>query len=214
MVHSIRAIVGPLEVITNVMHAAGSPRATDLPSGMAIIPLGEPQIAMLAGDDSRERIAGFGDLSSGLERRLAALAARGAFAYIETEYWGGTGGQGAAVFSPGIAPVHFTEPTQANPINSALRSLGVRALPGVDEFDTLGLGRFRGLKNLGLNYDGTPAEPAAPPSSRATVRSSLPRQRRAATAVILGTVALAAFVVIFWIGPTLLMNMGFEFALP
>ena len=31
----------------------------------------------------------------------------------------------------------------SNPINQALKMMGVKAKPGMDEFDTVGLGRYR-----------------------------------------------------------------------
>ncbi len=188
---------------------------TELAAGMAIVPLGEAQIGRLVRKSRRERVRGFGDLTIGLERALASLATRGAFAYVETEYFGGTGGQGAVVFSPRRVPVRFTDEHQPNPINSALKSLGVKAHPGDDEFDTLGLGRFRTLKNLGLTYDWVPEEPSpvdvSSPSS--TADPGQPRRRRAA-ALVRSVIALTVLVAIFWVGITLAVNAGFDFALP
>jgi hypothetical protein len=37
-------------------------------------------------------------------------------------------------------------------MNEALRYLGVRASPGLDEFDTLGLGRFRAFDDFFDSY--------------------------------------------------------------
>lgn len=216
MAHSIRAIVGPLEVIQNVIHAAGSPPATELTCGMTIIPLGEAQIDKLTGGGSRELVSGFGFLTLGLERALAPLATRGAFAFIETEYFGGSGGQAAAVFNPGLAPVRFTDEQEPNPINLALKLLGVPALDAADEFDTLGLGRFRRLEALGLENDWVRGEPsnATPTPAMAPAKARQRSQRRTAAALILSAIALAALVVMFWIALTLLTNTGFDFALP
>lgn len=216
MTHSITAIIGPLEVIQDVIHAAGSPPATELACGMTIIPLGKAQIDKLTGGGPRERVSGFGDLTLGLERALAALATHGSFAFIETEYFGGTGVQAAVVFSPGTASVRFAEPREDNPINSALNALGVTARPGTDEFDTLGLGRFRGLEHLGLKNDRglEDPSPAKPTQTFAPAKASQRSERRTATALILGAMGMAALVVIFWFALTLLMNTGFEFALP
>lgn len=216
MVHSIRAIIGPLDVIQDVIHAAGNPPATELPCGMTIIPLGDAQIEKLTGVGSGELVSGFGYLSLGLELALATLATRGAFAFIETEYFGGSGGQAAVLFNPGVTPVRLTDAPHPNPINSALKSLGVPALRGADEFDTLELGRFRSLERLGLENDWVRSEPstATPAPTLAPAKASQRSQRRTASTLILGAIAMAALVVIFWIALTLLMNTGFEFALP
>jgi hypothetical protein len=63
-------------------------------------------------------------------------------AYIETEYFGGTGTQAAAVWEGGkiiLAPRR----ADIGPINDALRLLGVTRTPTQDEFDVAGLRRHR-----------------------------------------------------------------------
>ena len=74
---------------------------------------------------------------------LARLSAGGAAAFIDTNYFGGDGNQGAIaardgsiVFGPRTAP--------SGVVNQALRLLGVTCQKDdFDEFDALGLGRFR-----------------------------------------------------------------------
>jgi hypothetical protein len=63
-----------------------------------------------------------------------------AFAIIATDYFGGVGSQGAAVYSGAeLASDRITA------INGALAYLGVKAELGQDEFDTVGLGRHRSM---------------------------------------------------------------------
>jgi hypothetical protein len=64
------------------------------------------------------------------------------FAVVETDYFGGQGDQAAAVYHGG-REVMAPAAAAFGPINEALRHLGVRAAAGLDEFDTVGLGRFR-----------------------------------------------------------------------
>jgi len=66
------------------------------------------------------------------------------FAVIHTEYFGGMGSQVAAVHR-GRSPV--MPPTEGG-INAALRHLGVVAEAGLDEFDTVSLGRYRSFPEL------------------------------------------------------------------
>lgn len=61
------------------------------------------------------------------------------FAVVYTDYFGGVGSQVAVAYRNG-APLD-TDGT----INDALRALGVVGRDGQDEFDTLGLGRHRGI---------------------------------------------------------------------
>ena len=90
---------------------------------------------------------------------LSTVAEEGTLAYIETNYFGGTGSQAAAVFVDGklvlkaAIPVTRNPPNRDDPINTALRALGVMAAEGQDEFDTLGLRQFRNLEDLGLEWD-------------------------------------------------------------
>ena len=78
-------------------------------------------------------------------------------AYIETNYFGGAGSQAAAVLSGdrilmrAAIPVTRNPAQKDDPINAALRMLGVQTTAGEDEFDTLGLRRFRDLVTLGLD---------------------------------------------------------------
>ncbi len=62
--------------------------------------------------------------------------------YFETEYFGGDGGQGAALFHEGR--VVFIQSAKLGPINRALALLGVKVVsPAIDEFQSIGLDRHR-----------------------------------------------------------------------
>lgn len=63
-------------------------------------------------------------LTVGLRRLLAETSEDGILAYIETEYFGGQGGQGAMVIQDGqeIMPPEWSE---SDTINKALRLLGL-----------------------------------------------------------------------------------------
>jgi hypothetical protein len=160
MGHSINAVVGPIETLAKIVATAGCPAPTELCFGLAIAPLGHEQIDKLTGLAISDVAEGFKYLSPALERGLIVAAEGGAFAYIETEYFGGIGSQGAAIFSDQLPPIRMADTeTDARgrpdgPINRALRSLGVRASPGQDEFDAVGLQRFRDLEALGLDEWG------------------------------------------------------------
>ncbi|HEY7426084.1 MAG TPA: hypothetical protein VH682_17775 [Gemmataceae bacterium] len=73
------------------------------------------------------------------------------FAVIETDYFGGQGGQAAAVYR-GDREVMAPAVGAVGPINEALRHLSIRASAGNDEFDTVGLGRFRDFDDLFDSY--------------------------------------------------------------
>lgn len=74
---------------------------------------------------------------------LAQHSRTAPMAFVETDYFGGTGGQGAVVFGNGIA-IYGPEWDSIGPINRALALLGVEVTPPMtDEFDATGLGSIR-----------------------------------------------------------------------
>lgn len=77
-------------------------------------------------------------IDSSVTNRLAELLGIRSFAVIETEYFGGSGTQYASYYSNGIKEL------RAVTINDVLRHMGVqKALDKLDEFDTIGLGKYR-----------------------------------------------------------------------
>jgi hypothetical protein len=77
-------------------------------------------------------------LTDGLHDLLLDLSRFGPLAYIETEYFGGTGGQGAVVYS-GREVVMGPEWHDSGPISRALGLIGVKRRPVGGRFSTLGL---------------------------------------------------------------------------
>lgn len=67
-------------------------------------------------------------------------------AYCETDYFGGAGDQGAKVWNN--KKLIFHKYTWFGAINEALKLLGVKCEDGKDEFDTIGLGRFRSNEDI------------------------------------------------------------------
>lgn len=161
MGHSITAIVGTHQVVARVRGMAGAPAPTELPYGLCIAPLGHEQIDKLTQLQSGEYLDGFRSLSDGLQAALLMAVGEDTLAYIETEYFGGSGSQAAAVFRDGAIVLRVVlpegrKPAQSDdPINSALRMLGVSGTLNGDEFTAVGLDRFRDLEALGLeeSYD-------------------------------------------------------------
>ena len=71
------------------------------------------------------------------------------FALIQTEYFGGAGGQWACAFTG-----ERCETGTAATINAALRTLGVIRRGALDEFDTVGLGAHRSSPDYLTRYVG------------------------------------------------------------
>ena len=67
-------------------------------------------------------------------------------AYVEAEYFGGTGGQSSIVWDKAevkLGPISG----EIGPINQALRLLGAKVLSARDEFEAVGLNRKRHMED-------------------------------------------------------------------
>lgn len=62
-------------------------------------------------------------------------------AYIETDYFGGIGTQAGVLFENGNVIIEPT--TEENIINKILNNIGIYRENGKDEFDSIGLGKYR-----------------------------------------------------------------------
>jgi hypothetical protein len=86
---------------------------------------------------------GFVYLSDQLMESLVDSSVQGMVMYFETEYFGGIGTQGAVVLEHGKVLLR-PRVAESGPINEALALFGVEVRPPArDEFDTVGLGRYR-----------------------------------------------------------------------
>jgi hypothetical protein len=151
--HSVHLIVGRGEAIARFLKRWPGSRAVDLTGGWQAIPL-EDELYELIG----AAYAGLAkpdalDMApAGLMEALAEASSPGAMlAYVETEYFGGTGGQSAVAFADGrqvFAPARSKG--ASGPINSALRAIGVERIGAQDEFDTIGLGARRTMEDYSL----------------------------------------------------------------
>jgi hypothetical protein len=87
-------------------------------------------------------------LSPGLALFAKEVSRSTAVAYIATFYVGGLGGQDAVVWENeqlvfGPTDERYNDVWPNSAISQALRKLGIVAAEGEDEFDTVGLGRYR-----------------------------------------------------------------------
>ncbi len=126
-----------------------------LPQNIAMIPLGgallqELEIRYQGGTKvthpefqqfSPSLYAEFERLIPGVDRFAAHLSRLGLVAYVEATFTGGYGGHATMVWNHGEK-----REKAGNDINAILQILGVVASPGLDEFETIGLGRHRSTK--------------------------------------------------------------------
>ena len=158
MGHNISAIIAGAEIAEAFAEVADAPPPTELPFGLGIVPLSDRQFDRITDLKPGPYVDGFAYLSARLTAALTTASRKGPVVYIETEYFGGTGSQAGAAFVEGelVLAEHHVDMRDSHrrdgPINKALRLLGVSASGDRDEFDTLGLARFRDVAALGIEY--------------------------------------------------------------
>ena len=170
MGHHINALIGSHEALKTLVTRLGSPAPTELSFGLIIIPLDEQRLDAIA-MSVESAIDGFTYLTPHMAEEIA-VAVSGPSLYVETDYFGGKGGQSAAYFENGRLTWQGAESSEAasegmsvadlrekrcnggkSPINEGLSRLGVVRSDDCDEFDQIGLHRFRSLEALGIKYD-------------------------------------------------------------
>lgn len=161
MSHSIQVILGRQQAIESLAERWVEAKAYPLPQGFAVIPL-TPRLS----DDIQELLRKSGrvepfacfteahrELLEHESRRLNA-----ALAYLETDYFGGTGSQCAVLFENGqqtLYPLktetkwntelhqYVHQPEGERAINAVLKAMGVWNSKAMDKFDALELGKYR-----------------------------------------------------------------------
>jgi len=170
MGHRINALIGTHEALKTLVTRLGSPAPTELSFGLVIIPLDERRLDAIA-VSVESAIDGFTYLTPHMAEAIA-VAVNGPSLYIETDYFGGKGGQSAAYFENGRLMWQGAESSEAasegisladlrekgakggkSPINEGLSRLGVDRSEDRDEFDQIGLQKLRSLEAFGIKYD-------------------------------------------------------------
>lgn len=150
MGHYISGIVAPLSLLREFSIKKALHPPAHLHEELGFLPLSDSHLDTLFPEQG-----GFDEgmlyLSAALIETLLELSHKAPLAYIETNYVGGTGSQAATMYTEGrcLMKPENTEvgsltKSRNGPISEALRRLGIVRGPGdYDEFDTVGLGRFR-----------------------------------------------------------------------
>lgn len=151
--YELRALAGRYEITAQ---AARELRHTvvELPQGFGLLPIPGHMPERLDGDGAWPFGEVFWFLSVGVEALARRTSLAGGIAYLEAEIFGGTGTQAMVLWRGGevcLGPVttEFTgtapDPSSSQrwPFNRALRELDADRGDALDEFDALGLGRWR-----------------------------------------------------------------------
>jgi hypothetical protein len=140
--YCLHALIGPTEALRTVTHSHLRP-PVELDSGFSLMPIDDERL------DEDEAIypSDIDAMQTHLHDAVAPASRGTVIAYVVHEtFGGGPPDSGAVVWSDGL--VVYEEwvedaPREIEPTALALRLIGVVAEPGIDEFDTIGLGRHR-----------------------------------------------------------------------
>lgn len=149
MAYVLQAVIAGNELLRDAFRDLPAARVAPLRQGLSLAPMTGKLFDALADGTDVDHL-GFRRLPGGFDRLLAKWSTAGSMAYVEAEYFGGTGEQHAAVWAGGaikLGPLHVQEsqpmPPAGSPISQALRQLGVQTTATEDEFSAAGLGRHR-----------------------------------------------------------------------
>jgi hypothetical protein len=147
--HCLEAIIARREVLLKLAERFARARIVSLGTGVSMIPMTAELFAEISGGPAAmaQDESTLMYLTERVEKVLSDASIVGPIAYAETEYFGGAGMQAAIAWSRGQ---RIFEPQQgaSGVINGALASIGVHCAGNHDEFDTVGLGRFRSTENV------------------------------------------------------------------
>lgn len=146
MSYVLNALIGREVVVATASALVGRHRVSRLANNLHIVELDDEDV------EQPLYLEHFYGLTNDLAVAAATASHVGDIAYIEAEFSGGQGSQACIVWREGdvvLGPLHADHeyppvpPLRDWPINRALRYFGVNAADGKDEFDTVGLARFR-----------------------------------------------------------------------
>jgi hypothetical protein len=142
MGHCIQTIIARSAVADAVCDLYPQLLRVDVPQGFAVIPVEAEFIDLVCEARPQQSSNDFKLLTDSFCEFLRELSRFGALAYLETEYFGGVGGQGAVVY---CSREILMEPTwqKSGIINKALRKIGVRRSLFGDRFSAIGLRQYR-----------------------------------------------------------------------
>jgi hypothetical protein len=150
-VHDVKALIAKSEKLAAQARRFESAIVCPLVQGFSLLPITDALARELTVYQSGMKVAPtkpLQGLSDGLHALAIEISHDSPVTYITTSYFGGRGTQDALVWSKGRlcfspATPGYDQSWPYSPISQALRVIGVVAEPGIDEFDTVGLGKHR-----------------------------------------------------------------------
>ena len=141
MGYYLKAFIGKTVDLENIAKSFSSASVVKLDQGLSIVPMTEDLFDQMNNMTASGNINSFEFLTLNIETETLKCIGYNCCAYVEAEYFGGEGGQSGVIWKDGKRSVEFGYGQGI--INKVLNFFGVVANKDLDEFDTLGLGRYR-----------------------------------------------------------------------
>jgi hypothetical protein len=161
--HDVKGLIAQRDALIQLVHRIAAAVVCELPQGFGLLPITDDLRQALQSrpvDVATLPPTPLPELFPELHALALAISDMSPVVYVSTEYFGGAGGQDAAawqgralVFSPASRGYDRREWPDSS-ISQALRTIGVAATAGEDEFDALGLGRHRETHRWAAAYSG------------------------------------------------------------
>ncbi len=145
MGHCISAIIGRREDVCRIAEQMIHADLIELPQGFGMILMTDKllrDVEELAEVSDEIVFPGLDRFTEAVRELMERYSFHTKLAYIETDYFGGVGTQGGLLYESGCCVV-APRSSETGVINALLSELGVRREPGKDEFDSLGLSKYR-----------------------------------------------------------------------
>ena len=141
MAYDLTALIGRADALAPVRHPAVTRSPVRLENGWALVPIDEYILRERLGIQAFD----IDDVAASLGPAVVAAGAGLPVAFVHIQTFGGTADEAVAVWREGelVWQARAEDLTDERVSAEALRLVGVVATGGLDEFDTLGLGRHR-----------------------------------------------------------------------
>jgi hypothetical protein len=152
MGYTLEAVIAPIGLLAAAVDGLPDATVVDLVQGFGLLPMTDGLFDAVDDGGRADDLLGFWKLPSGFDAMLREWSADGFVAFVEADFFGGTGSQRAAVWLAGrmvVGPVSFDDDfgrrdlTGPSPISQVLAYMGVTKDGHRDEFAAVGLDRHR-----------------------------------------------------------------------
>ncbi len=140
MAYEYQGFIGTKEVLSGLVVKYASAQSVHLYEELYTIPF-TPDLYDEMHDSAEASVEGMDVLTATVEAVCVNISLSGMLAYVEAEYFGGTGSQSCQVWHNRQNVLSECQTEQA--INQGLHYLGVQRIDGLDEFEQVHLARHR-----------------------------------------------------------------------